>query len=66
MHGVIPYRPSRLGPIDSVGGYLPMIGFALLPFAVLAIATAIQAHGFPSLSALATVLTIVGSALGQF
>ena len=66
MHGVIPYRPSRPRHVDIIREYWPLIGFALIPFAGLVIATAIQARGLPTLPALAAVLTTVGIALGQF
>ena len=66
MHGVIPYRPSRPRRVDIIREHWPLIGFALIPFANLVIATAIQTRGFPTLPALAAVLTTVGIALGQF
>jgi hypothetical protein len=66
MHGVIPYGPSWPRDVDIIWNYLPLIGFALIPFAALVIATAIQARGFPTLPALTAVLTTVGIALGQF
>jgi len=66
MHGVIPYRPSRPRHVDIIRDHLLLIGFALIPFADLVIATAIQARGFPTLRALTTVLTTVGIALRQF
>jgi hypothetical protein len=66
MHGVNPYNRPRSPQVDIIREYLPLIGFALIPFAGLVIATAIQAGGFPTLPALAAVLTTVGLALGQF
>jgi len=66
MHGVNPYFPSRPRHVDLIRECLPLIGFALIPFVGLFIATVIQARGIPTLQALTEVVTLVGTAGDQF
>jgi hypothetical protein len=61
MHGVNPHFRSRPQRVDIIREYLPLIGFALIPFVGLFIATAIQARGFPTLQALTEVSTLVAA-----
>jgi hypothetical protein len=66
MHGVNPDFPSQPHHVDIIREYLPLIGFALIPFVGLSIATAIQARGFPTLKALTEVVTLVGTTGDRF
>jgi pyruvate/2-oxoacid:ferredoxin oxidoreductase alpha subunit len=66
MHGVIPYRPSRPTRSDQIAKLLPLIGFALLPVAVIFIAAAVEAHGLPTSGSLSDVIVAVGASQSEF
>ena len=66
MHGVFPHRPPPPDRASWLRAHFPLIGFAAMPFAALAISTVLQGRGSPSLAALTQVLTTIGEMPNPF